>query len=191
MALCFTHAAAGYLVYEAARPAGRHRVGLLAVAVVLANAPDLDFVPGLVVGAPGAFHRGPSHSIAAALLVALAVAAVAWWRRGDRAGVAWWAAFAAAAYGSHLLVDFLTVDAVPPYGSPFLWPVSDRFFHAGSSWFGEIVIDRASRLGFLRSLVTPVALVTWMQDVLRLLLVVGGVALLRALGRSRQPQFAE
>jgi len=191
MALCFTHAAAGYLVYEAARPTPRHRLELLAAAVVLANAPDLDFVPGLVAGVPGAFHRGPSHSMAAALLVALAAAAVAWWRRGDRREVTWWAGFAAAAYGSHLLVDFLTVDAVPPYGAPFLWPVSMRFFHSGSSWFGEIVIDPASRLGFLRSLVTPTALATWMHEILRLLLVVGAVALVRALGRSRLPQFAE
>jgi membrane-bound metal-dependent hydrolase YbcI (DUF457 family) len=191
MALCLTHAAAGYLVYEAARPAGRHRFGLLATAVVLANAPDLDFVPGLLTGVPGAFHRGPTHSIAAALLVAFAAAVLAWCRRADGYGAGWWAGFAAAAYGGHLLVDFLTVDAVPPYGAPFLWPASARFFHAGSSWFGEIVIDPGSRLGFLRSLVTPVALVAWLQEILRFLLVVGGVAAVRALGRSRLPQFAE
>ena len=51
MALCLAHATAGYLAYEALRPAGPHRPGLLAGAVLLANAPDLDFVPGLVVGA--------------------------------------------------------------------------------------------------------------------------------------------
>ena len=191
MALCLTHAAAGYLVYEAARPASRHRLGLLATAVVLANAPDLDFVPGLVTGVPGAFHRGATHSVTAALLVALAAAAIAWWRGAGRRGMAWWAGFAGAAYGGHLLLDFLTVDAVPPYGAPLLWPASDRFFHAGVSWFGEIVIDPTSRLGFLRSLVTPAALVTWMEEVLRLLVVVGCVALVRALGRSRLPQFAE
>lgn len=191
MALCLTHAAAGYLVYEAARPAGRHRLGLLAAAVVLANAPDLDFVPGLVAGAPDAFHRGPTHSVAAMLLVSVAAGLVGWWWRADRREAVRWAGFAAAAYGGHLLVDFVTVDAVPPYGAPFLWPATTRFLHAGSAWFGEIVIDPTSRLGFLRSLVTPVALATWMQEILRLLVVVGGVALVRALGRSRLPQFAE
>jgi hypothetical protein len=45
MALCLAHAAAGYLAYEAFRPAGPHRPWLLAGAVLLANAPDLDFLP--------------------------------------------------------------------------------------------------------------------------------------------------
>jgi len=30
----------------------------------------------------------------------------------------------AAAYGSHLLVDFVTIDQIPPYGAPFLAPLS-------------------------------------------------------------------
>ena len=46
MALCLAHATAGYLAYEALRPAGPHRLDLLAGAVLLANAPDLDFLPG-------------------------------------------------------------------------------------------------------------------------------------------------
>ena len=58
MALCCAHTAAGYLAYEAVRPAGPHQRRLLAAAVALANAPDLDFVPGLVLGHPGMFHRG-------------------------------------------------------------------------------------------------------------------------------------
>src|SRR5262249_42649412 len=49
MALCFAHTAAGYLAYEAVRPASAHRPGLLAAAVLLANGPDLDFVPGVLL----------------------------------------------------------------------------------------------------------------------------------------------
>jgi len=191
MALCFTHAAAGYLVYEAARPAGTHRVGLLAAAVALANGPDFDFLPGMLAGTPGAFHRGPTHSVAAALVVGLAAAGIGWWRRPGGRGAAWWAGFAAAAYASHLLVDFVTVDMVAPYGAPFLWPMSERFFHAGSAWFDEIVIDPSSRAGFVRSLVTRTALLTWLGEVVRAALVVGAVALVRILGRSRLPRFAE
>jgi hypothetical protein len=116
---------------------------------------------------------------------------VGWWRRPGGLGAAWWGTFAVAAYGAHLLVDFVTVDAVAPYGARFLWPLSDRFFHAGSAWFGEIVIDPTNRLGFLRSLVTPAALAVWLDEVLRLGLVLGLVAIVRALTRSRLPQFAE
>jgi membrane-bound metal-dependent hydrolase YbcI (DUF457 family) len=191
MALCFTHAAAGYLVYEAARPAGAHRVGLLAAAVVLANAPDLDFLPGVIAGAPGVFHRGVTHTVAAALVVGVVAAGLGWWRRPAGYGARWWAAFAATAYASHLLVDFVTVDAVAPYGARFLWPASARFFHAGSAWFDEIVIDPSSRMGFLRSLVTPAALLTWLGEIARAGVAVAAVLLVRALGRSRLPQFAE
>jgi len=192
MALCFTHAAAGYLVYEAARPAGAHRLGLLATAVVLANAPDLDFAPGVLAGVPAMFHRGPTHTVGAALVVGLLAAAAGRWRRPDGYGAMWWAGFAVAAYASHLLVDFVTVDAVMPYGARFLWPVSDRFFHAGTAWFGEIVIDPSSRLGFLRSLLTPAALLAWLEELLRAVVVVGAVAVVRAVGsRSRLPRFAE
>lgn len=191
MALCFTHAAAGYLIYEAVRPVERHRVGLLLAAVALANAPDLDFVPGLLAGAPAEFHRGSTHTAVAALLVAGGAGFLGWWRRPGGYGAAWCAGFAAAAYGSHLLVDFMTVDAVAPYGAPFLWPATERFFHAGSAWFTEIVIDPRSRLGFVRSLVTPAAVAAWMEEVLRLGVVVAAVAAVRALARSRLPRFAE
>src|SRR5262245_10247384 len=128
MALCLAHATAGYLAYEALRPAGPHRPWLLAGAVLLANAPDLDFLPGLAVGDPNAFHRGMTHTIGAAALVATAVWVVARWRRARRPQ--WWAAFAAAAYGSHLLVDWMTVDVIPPRGIQLLWPFSDRWLHA-------------------------------------------------------------
>ena len=191
MALCFTHAAAGYLVYEAARPASRHSAGLLAGAVLLANAPDLDFVPGIVIGAPAIFHRGPTHTVLAALVVGLVAAGIGWWRRPGGHGAGWWAAFATAAYGSHLLVDFVTIDQIPPYGAPFLAPLSDRFFHADVQWFDEIVIDPHSRAGFIASLLTPTALAVWVQEVARLLLVVGAVGVVRLVARSRQPQFAE
>jgi membrane-bound metal-dependent hydrolase YbcI (DUF457 family) len=191
MALCFTHATVGYLVYEAVRPAGRHRPGLLLAAVGLANAPDLDFVPGLVLGAPGAFHRGLTHTMAAVVVVMLVAGAVGWWRNPLGKGAWWWAGFAAAAYAGHLLVDFVTVDAVAPYGARFLWPLSDRFHHAGVGVFGEIVIDPSSRLGFVRSLMNPAALGVWVREVLLAVVVVGGVAVGRLLGRSRVPQFAE
>ncbi len=191
MALCFTHASAGYLVYEAVRPAGKHRLELLASAIVLANAPDFDFVPGLIVGRPGAFHRGLTHTLAAVLAVAAMGAVVGWWRRPMARGPAWWASFAGAAYGAHLLVDFLTIDAVAPYGARFLWPLSDGFQHAGVTPFSEIVLDASGRMAFVRSLLTPAALAVWMREVVLAVVVIGGVLAARALGRSRVPRFAE
>ena len=74
MALCLSHTAAGYLAYEVIRPAGGHRPALLAAAVALANGPDLDFLPGLLLGHPMAYHRGVTHTVLAVAAVACLVA---------------------------------------------------------------------------------------------------------------------
>src|SRR2546428_7618890 len=74
MALALAHTTAGYLGYEAIRPPGPHRPVLLLAAVALANGPDLDFLPGLVIGHAGAYHRGMTHTLAAVLAAGAGVA---------------------------------------------------------------------------------------------------------------------
>src|SRR4030095_17178589 len=128
MVLCLAHATAGDLAYEALRPAGPHRPWLLAGAVLFANAPDLDFLPGLAVGDPDAFHRGVTHTLGAAVVVAAAVWLLARWRGAARPW--WWAAFGALAYGSHLLVDWMTVDALRPTGIQLLLPLPVLLLYA-------------------------------------------------------------
>src|SRR2546422_11096315 len=76
MALALAHTTAGCLGYEAIRPPGPHRPVLLLAALALANGPDLDFLPGLVMGHAGAYHRGMTHTLAAVLAVGAAVALV-------------------------------------------------------------------------------------------------------------------
>src|SRR5262245_66644350 len=115
MALCFTHGAAGYLAYEMVRPAGGHRPGLLAAAVALANAPDIDFLPGILLGHPGAYHRGVTHTLLAVVLVAVAVALGIRFAGRGRVPIARAGLWAGAVYASHLVVDFFTVDSVAPH----------------------------------------------------------------------------
>lgn len=178
MALCLAHATAGYLAYEALRPTGPHRPALLAGALVMANAPDLDFLPGLLIGEPVAYHRGVTHTLGALVVVALTAWAVARLLRSRRAW--WWGLAAGAAYGSHLLVDCLTVDAIPPYGIQVLWPLTDAWLHAPFSLFGEIIVDQSGRAAFLHSLLTPTALVVWGREVSLILAAVAAVHALRA-----------
>lgn len=187
MALCFAHAAAGYLVYEAARPPGPHRPGLLVAAIALAVAPDLDFLPGLALGAPGAFHRGVTHTVLAAAVVAAVVALAARLartrRRPWRVGL-----FAAAAYGSHLVIDLCSADVVAPHGARFLWPLSDAYYLAPVTPFREIIIDSTGRLPFLTSLLTPAARAVWAGEVALLALAVALVHGMRAwLGPAELP----
>jgi membrane-bound metal-dependent hydrolase YbcI (DUF457 family) len=184
MALCFAHTAAGYLAYEVARPAECHRPGLLLAAVGLANAPDLDFLPGLLIGQPGAYHRGVTHTLAAVVLATLVAVVVA------RRGVHWWprthrtpravGAWVAALWASHLLLDFITTDVVAPYGGRFLWPLSSAYYIAPVTLLPEIVIDGSGRGAFFTSLVEPHTWVAWASDVGVLALTLVSVALVRA-----------
>ena len=111
--------ALGRLTEGGAPPGGRLFVPLCAA---LAVAPDLDFLPGLLVGQPALYHQGGSHSLAAALLVSLGLSLAL--GRDSRSRRLGFAAFFAA-YSSHLLLDYLGTDARPPLGVPLLWPVSD------------------------------------------------------------------
>src|SRR5688572_10631819 len=123
MATPIGHSLAG-LVGVAAAPS-RHVPPLLLLAVVMANAPDLDFIPGLVVGRPALYHQGATHSLGGAAIASLAGALVL-----GRFGVPFGAAFRVAviAYSSHLALDLVGPDRRPPYGIPLFWPLSDAHF---------------------------------------------------------------
>jgi inner membrane protein len=77
---------------------------------------DVDFLFGT--------HNTYTHSIGAALIVGLAAGVLASGRRlsgGLTAG---------AAYGSHLLLDWLGDDRSPPIGIMALWPFSGDFYQS-------------------------------------------------------------
>lgn len=122
--------------------------GLTAACAVLAMAPDLDL----------AFtrHRTYTHSVGAVLVVGLSALAIAAWRarhaeaaafapsalrrarpqnatrRAVRVGL-----MCAAAYASHLLLDWLGVDLYPPLGLQALWPFDSGWYISGLDWFRQ------------------------------------------------------
>ena len=186
MALCFTHTAAGYLGYEMIRPSAEHHPGLLAAAVTLANAADFDFVPGVLLGHPAEFHRGVTHTVLAAVVVAIAIALVvrltgrprgAWLRAGTWAG---------AVYASHLVLDYFTADIVVPSGVALFWPFSDAYYISPVTVLGEIIIDPSGRTAFVKSLFTPDTIRVWAVEITVFLVTVCGVQAFRA-WRLRSP----
>lgn len=99
---------------------------LILLAVFLANAPDLDYVPGLAVGALNAFHHYYTHSICWTLLLAIGLGLV--WRAAD-AHAGWGILFFFwALLLSHLALDLFTEDSRPPLGIMLAWPLSDDFY---------------------------------------------------------------
>ena len=111
--------AAGWFIQPAGErgASGRQR-GLTLGFAALGMAADLDLLLGV--------HRGPSHSIGATLVIGL----VAWAALRHRRFAGRLAAAIAAAYGSHVVLDWLGADSSPPLGLLALWPVSDAFYQA-------------------------------------------------------------
>jgi inner membrane protein len=107
------------------RPANGEKRSLLVLSIVMANVPDLDFLPGLLLGSPALYHRGVTHSVGVALLVSVVVAWVFSFR-GQSFRTALW--LGVMAYLSHLLIDFFGPDGRWPYGQPVLWPISQGYF---------------------------------------------------------------
>lgn len=93
---------------------------------VLGLAPDLDFLFGT--------HSTYSHSIGAAVIVGVGAAVVLKTKRVP----VWLGPACAAAYGSHILLDWLGTDSVAPIGVMALWPFTEQHFHAGLRWFMSI-----------------------------------------------------
>lgn len=142
MATPLGHSLAGYAIAQFTAPKGGHRMrGWWLLPIVMANLPDLDFLPGLLAGRPALYHHGVTHSLGFALLISLGVTGI--YRLRKRPFPATFH-LCFLAYLSHLLLDVLSPDGRRPYGIPLWWPLSAAYFtgpvalllgvrHAGSS----------------------------------------------------------
>jgi membrane-bound metal-dependent hydrolase YbcI (DUF457 family) len=105
--------------------------GLTLACVCLAVLPDLDL---LMLPFKPETHRTVTHSVGAVLVVGLAAAAMA--RRVGRP-VTRVALMCAAAYATHLFLDWLGADGFPPFGLQIFWPFSDGWFISGWDLFPQ------------------------------------------------------
>ena len=143
---------------------------LLAVCAVVAALPDADFLLPVQ-------HRGPSHSIGAA--AAAGVLAFVGLKLASRThDASRLALIMAAAYGTHVLFDWLGADSSAPRGLMALWPFSSAFYISDLDVFDSV--DRRYWLdGF------------WKRNAvagLRELLILVPVVLAARFARSRRPQ---
>ena len=142
MPLPVAHSLAGGTVYLALDGGDRFLTWRwLALSLVIANAPDLDFLPGFAVGEPNHYHHGVVHSLGALVIVLIvtALVAAAGWRwplrlRSRFDGVLGTVLIVGLLWSSHLLLDALTEDFREPFGVPLLWPLSDGYYQIWP-WF--------------------------------------------------------
>jgi len=115
------HALAGLAVAGLANRRSALPASHVGALIGCALAPDLDLILRWVDSAN--HHRGPTHSVMAALIAGLIGAGLARFRFDVPKA---WAI--SAAWGSHVLLDYLGVDTSPPSGEMALWPFSSSFF---------------------------------------------------------------
>lgn len=82
-------------------------------------------------------HRGPAHSITAAILAFVFTLAVAGWKHSVGRPIRL-AAAVGAAYLSHVLFDWLGEDSGPPSGLMALWPFSHEYYVSGVDLFARV-----------------------------------------------------
>jgi membrane-bound metal-dependent hydrolase YbcI (DUF457 family) len=154
------HVLAGAAVVYAGDAIDRRRspISLVATCALLGAVADLDLLLPR-------YHRSFTHSLTAVAFIFIVAAAVTGEvtrlrasrfdlrasrfrlrasRFGGQAGGhgggrARWrvALICACAYATHLLLDWLGADALPPYGLQLFWPFIKRFFVSGLNLFAE------------------------------------------------------
>jgi membrane-bound metal-dependent hydrolase YbcI (DUF457 family) len=94
--------------------------------MALAAAPDLDL---LITG----LHRTVTHSLFSVVVVALVTAAICSWTADGkrRVPVLRMALICATAWGSHIVIDWMSADSSRPNGLQILWPFADSWFISG------------------------------------------------------------
>jgi membrane-bound metal-dependent hydrolase YbcI (DUF457 family) len=135
---------------------------LLVTSAAAGMAPDLDILTGS--------HRTYTHSLGAVFIVGV----VSWLvvtARGSMPKATRTAAILAAAYGSHLFLDWLSKDTATPSGVMMLWPWSSEYYVSGFNVFGEVsrrywiprefVLGNLSALAWEMLILLPVLVLAW------------------------------
>jgi membrane-bound metal-dependent hydrolase YbcI (DUF457 family) len=151
--------AAAFIADSAVR---RHQLSpaLLIAAAAAAVAPDLDLLVGL--------HRAYTHSLGAVFLVGVA----SWLTLRGRVRSPLRAAIVlTAAYGSHLVLDWMGKDSSSPPGLTIMWPFADTYYVSGWNLFGEVsrrywlpqefVGGNLQALAWELMVLVPVLLIAW------------------------------
>ncbi|MBX2998259.1 MAG: metal-dependent hydrolase [Caldilineaceae bacterium] len=131
------HIAVGYAIYRIcrSRPLQETPLGMdgsirsLAAIVGLSLLPDLDAIPGLLLGDLDSFHNNLTHSIVAGVVAALAIGGIVWLK--NRTSFVRWFNLTLISYQLHILMDFFTRGR----GVMLFWPFTEERFEPAIKLF--------------------------------------------------------
>jgi len=95
----------------------------------IANAPDLDFIPGMCIGHANRFHHGITHTLGFSIFFALILCLVPKFRKKKNFIIFFLLCF------THVIVDFLGADTRYPFGVMLFWPFTKKYFISPYSIF--------------------------------------------------------
>ena len=122
------HALGGIAIAWPVVPRKNRQDALILAAIAIA--PDLDLLFET--------HRGESHSVGAAAIAGLIVGLFAFAAAPLRRDALRWGVAAALAWGSHVLLDWLSNDTRPPIGIMALWPFTHAYYKAAIEIFPPV-----------------------------------------------------
>ena len=102
----------------------------LFICILLANAPDLDYLFGIQKGDLNFYHQSVTHTAVWVVGLAFIIWACGWPDRSWRSLL-----FVMALIASHLVADFFTHDRSKPYGMMLAWPFCDQYWISPISVF--------------------------------------------------------
>ena len=161
MPLPVAHSLMGYTLAEATqvRLAGTAWRNVLLFAA-LANLPDIDFLPGFLMGQPNQYHHHLTHSLGFAAFVGL-LGCLIYWRRDrnfmrhahapqNEIRFRFWPYFLtiSVAVFSHCVLDLLTVDTSLPFGMLLFWPFDMGYYDMNVKIFESVHKSNASTTFF-------------------------------------------
>ncbi len=145
------HSLVGYALYlSLIRNKLKKSWKTILLVVFISNLPDIDYLPGLIVGYPNKYHHALTHSLGFAIIVGLIFALFYFWRYKGMNLSQLILIFSGLSF-SHIVLDYFAIDTSLPYGVPLFWPITSRYFISPVPLFLDIHKATVSNL-FISSL---------------------------------------
>jgi len=133
------HSLMGFIIYGiSSMSVAVQQRRLIPLFLLAANAADLDFLPGLLIGDANRYHHGVSHSIGFAIIFALVFSLFPILLKRD---ASWrWrnVPILFGLYCSHIGLDYFATDGSFPHGVAVFWPLSGKYYISPIAFFLDI-----------------------------------------------------